>query len=182
METPVEAGEQSHSLAFPFDPALTACSPFSGDTINLIGDFDTKSTPSLTVSRLTGLLILHPDILVSSTKVGDSAYCARKALLQEIVRTVGGSTPSLAYGNMLHELMQACMTEGRWEDAWRESKIDEIVAKEVQTLWAMDVQVEKARESMREKTKAFGEFKEVFMGGKQPKVSPHLCLPLSALR
>lgn len=143
----------------------------TGDTINLVGDFDINSTPSLTVSRLSGLLILHPDILVSSTKVGDSAHCARKALLQEIIRTVGGSTPSLVYGNMLHELMQVCMTEGKWEDEWRESKIDEIVGREVQNLWAMDVQVEKARELMREKSKAFGEFKEVFVGGKQPKVS-----------
>lgn len=68
------------------------------------------------------------------------------------------------------------MTEGRWEDEWRESKIDEIVGREVQNLWAMDVQVGKARESMREKSKAFGEFKEVFVGGKQPKVSRPLAI------
>lgn len=145
--------------------------------INLIGPFDLNAEPSIVISRVSGFLILHPDILVSSTKVGDSANCARKALLQEIIRTVGGSNPSLVYGNMLHELMQACMTEGRWEDEWREAKIDEIVAREVQTLWTMDVEVEKAREQMRDKSNAFGDFKELFVG-KQPKVTS-LCSVLA---
>lgn len=64
------------------------------------------------------------------------------------------------------------MTEGQWGDEWREGKIDEILGREVQNLWAMDVQVEKAREAMKERSKAFGDFKDVFVGGKQPKVGP----------
>ena len=170
VDTPVEAGR-----LLTLSPTTSLTSHPSGDIVNLIGSFDLNSTPSIVVSRLSGFLILHPDILVSSTKVGDSANCARKALLQEIIRTVGGSTPSLVYGNMLHEQMQACMTEGKWDDEWREAKIDEIVAREVQTLWTMDVEVDRAREQMREKSKAFGEFQSVFVG-KQPKVSCRLLL------
>lgn len=136
----------------------------TGDTVNLIGPFSSSATPSLTIDRLSNLLILHPDILVSSTKVADSSNCARKALLQEIIRTVGGAAPPLVYGNMLHELMQACLSEERWDDEWRKEKIDEILKGEVQTLWSMDLSIDKAREEMLDKSKEFGAFKDQFVG------------------
>ncbi|KAL8281473.1 hypothetical protein RQP46_006157 [Phenoliferia psychrophenolica] len=135
-----------------------------GDTANLIGPFSASSTPSLTLDRLSNLLVLHPDILVSSTKVADTSQCARKALLQEIIRTTGGATPALVYGNMLHELMQACLTENRWDERWKGERIDEIVGREVQTLWTMQLEVETAREQMREKSNAFDAFRGLFIG------------------
>lgn len=147
-------------LSFP----STSYSPLAGGTVNLIGPFSPSSTPSLTIDRLSNLLILHPDILVSSTKVADSSHCARKALLQELIRTVGGAAPPLVYGNMLHELMQACLSEDRWDDEWRKEKISEILKGEVQTLWSMDLSIDKAREEMMDKSKEFEAFKDQFVG------------------
>ncbi|KAK4699919.1 DNA replication ATP-dependent helicase/nuclease Dna2, partial [Phenoliferia sp. Uapishka_3] len=135
-----------------------------GDMANIIGPFDASATPALTVDRLTGLLVLHPDILVSSTKVADTSHCARKALLQELIRTTGGATPALSYGNMLHELMQACLMDEKWDEEYRREKIDEIVLREVQTLWSMEVGVDVARQQMVEKSKAFNAFQESFVG------------------
>ncbi|GAA5950222.1 hypothetical protein JCM21900_003514 [Sporobolomyces salmonicolor] len=150
----------------------------AGDTINLIGPFDAVVTevPSLTLNRSTGLLILHPDILVSSTKVADSSHCTRKALLQELIRTLGGATPSLAYGNMLHELMQRCLLEGRWDDEWRYETIDEIVKENGGMLWTMDLSFDAARSQLRERSKEFGTFAERFMGDK-PKPDAFLSDP-----
>ncbi|GAA5914570.1 hypothetical protein JCM5296_006275 [Sporobolomyces johnsonii] len=149
-----------------------------GDTINLIGPFDAslKDVPSLTLDRSTGLLILHPDILVSSTKVADSSHCTRKALLQELIRTLGGATPALAYGNMLHELMQRCLLEGRWDDDWRYEAIDEIVKENGGMLWTMDLSFDAARLQLRERSKEFGAFAERFMGDK-PKPDAFLSDP-----
>lgn len=138
------------------------CTP--GDVANLVGPFDATSTLSLTLDRLSGLLVLHPDILVSSTKVADSSHCARKALLQEMIRTTGGATPALVYGNMLHELMQACLVDERWDEDYRREKIDEIVGREVQTLWTMEVDVGTAREQMLEKSGGFEPFQSLFVG------------------
>lgn len=143
-------------LAIPKPP------PSAGDTVNLIGAFVPSATPSLTIDRLSGLLVLHPDILVSSTKVADSSHCARKALLQELIRTTGGATPALSYGNMLHELMQACLTEGKWDKEWRKDKIDEIVMREVQTLWSMELGVDTAREQMLQRSEGFAAFEDLF--------------------
>jgi len=143
------------------------------DTINLIGPFAPTSTPSLTISRLSNLLVLHPDLLVSATKVADSAHCARKALLQELIRSSGGSTPALAYGNMLHELMQACLMEDRWDRDWIGERIDDIVGREVPVLWGMGLEVSQAQEEMRRRSDGFRHFARVF-AGEQP--SPHAFL------
>lgn len=145
-----------------------------GDTINLIGSFDATVTPSLVLTRRdSSLIILHPDILVSSTKVADSAHCTRKALLQELIRTSAGSgsaSPALIYGNMLHELMQASMVEGRWDDEWRKERIQEVVHDQVAQLWTCDLSVDKAVEDMLDKSKELEGFSATFIGAK-PQVS-----------
>ncbi|KAK4052776.1 DNA replication endonuclease-helicase Dna2 [Microbotryomycetes sp. JL201] len=134
-----------------------------GDTINLIGNLESHNDPALVVDRNNGMLILHPDILVSSTKVGDSANCARKAVLQELIRTIGGSNKSLVYGNMLHELMQSCMLENSWDESYRRDKIQEIIRNQIQQLWSIDLESTKAYEDMVEKSKGFDTFKATFI-------------------
>ncbi|KAL7342171.1 AAA domain-containing protein [Rhodotorula toruloides] len=149
----------------------------AGDIVNLVGDFNlaAKDTP-LQLTRSHSLLILHPDILVSSTKVADSSHCTRKAVLQEIIRTVGGTTPSLLYGNMLHSLMQSCMMEGRWDDEYRRGKIDEVVKEYGGQLWTIDVGFEKAKEELLNRSKDLEAFAERFLGEK-PKVDAFLSDP-----
>lgn len=166
VDTPVVTGKfKLHMLA-----RLALTLSYAGDIVNLVGDFNlaAKDTP-LQLTRSHGLLILHPDILVSSTKVADSSHCTRKAVLQEIIRTVGGSTPSLLYGIMLHSLMQSCMMKGRWDDEYRHGKIDEVVKEYGGQLWTIDVGFEKAKEELLNRSKDFEAFAERFVGEK-PKV------------
>ncbi|GAA6010418.1 hypothetical protein JCM10207_001295 [Rhodosporidiobolus poonsookiae] len=153
----------------------------SGDIVNLIGAFDPllTSSPSLTLTRSDGLLILHPDILVSSTKVADSSHCTRKAVLQEIIRTLGGSNPSVAYGNMLHALMQSCLADGRWDEEFRHARIDEIVKENGGQLWTMELSFEKARDELRERSKEFEAFADRFVGDK-PEADAFLSDPRAA--
>ncbi|GAA5964056.1 hypothetical protein JCM3765_000884 [Sporobolomyces pararoseus] len=139
-----------------------------GDTINLVGEFDLASDDSqpLAIDRTSGLLILHPDILVSSTKVADSSHCTRKALLQEIIRSSGPPTPSLVYGNMLHELMQKSLLENRWDEEFRKKTINEILAENGGALWSMDLSFDEAREQVLERSKDFEAFAQRFVGDK----------------
>lgn len=121
------------------------------------------------VDRSLGLVILHPDILVSSTKVADSSHCTRKALLQEIIRSTGPPTPSLVYGNMLHEVMQRSFTANRWDDTFRKDVINSIIAEHGADLWSMDLSFDAARENVLEKSKDFESFADRFVADK-PKV------------
>ncbi|GAA6017523.1 hypothetical protein JCM11491_006852 [Sporobolomyces phaffii] len=140
----------------------------TGHTINIVGDYDmaASDTAPMTVDRASGLLILHPDILVSSTKVADSSHCTRKALLQEIIRSSGPPTPSLVYGNMLHELMQKSLGEERWDDDFRKDAINDILAENGGALWSMDLSFDAAREQLSERSKEFAAFAERFVGEK----------------
>lgn len=171
IETPLEIG-QSDVLLLVAELTLG----FSGNVVNLVGGFSRHSTPSLTIDRLNGFLILHPDILVSSTKVADTPSCARKPILQELIRVVGGSSEPLVYGNMLHELLQACLTEGNFDEGWKEEKVEELLVKEMSTLWSIDVSVQKARMEMLDKSKEFSQFSDRFRGD-----SPEVRLPLCVL-
>ncbi|BGP19447.1 hypothetical protein JCM10213_006267 [Rhodosporidiobolus nylandii] len=140
----------------------------TGDTVNFIGSFDPSlaTEPALTLNRSDGLLVLHPDILVSSTKIADSTNCTRKAVLTELIRTVGGLSPALVYGNMLHSLMQACLEKGRWDEEFRHGEIDRIVQQAGGQLWTMELSFDKAREQLRERSKEYGTFAERFLGDK----------------
>ncbi|GAA6046645.1 hypothetical protein JCM3770_003094 [Rhodotorula araucariae] len=157
VDTPVEAGDIVNLVDF---PALA--SSFSGTPLEL--------------TRSTGLLILHPDILVSSTKVADSSHCTRKAVLQELIRTLGQSTPSLLYGNMLHALLQSCMADNTWDDEYRFTRIDDIVKENGGMLWELEVSFEKARMELRERSKDFEAFAERFAGD-EPKADAFLSDP-----
>ncbi|GAA5824913.1 hypothetical protein JCM11251_005391 [Rhodosporidiobolus azoricus] len=178
VDTPVETGAPAAS----FLSQSRRLIPYSvGDIVNLIGAFNAcdPSKPALTLTRSDGLLVLHPDILASSTKVADSSNCTRKAVLQELIRTIGGLTPSLTYGNMLHALMQECMAERRWDQEWRNGKIEDILKQNGAALWSIEVGFEKARNELRERSKEFEAFAERFIGDK-PKPDALLSDPRAA--
>ena len=59
---------------------------------------------------LANLFVIHPDVLVPATKVADVASCIRKPVVQDRLRGASDVTVSLVMGNMLHELLQACLT------------------------------------------------------------------------
>ncbi|GAA5836873.1 hypothetical protein JCM9279_007686 [Rhodotorula babjevae] len=137
----------------------------AGDIVNLIDLPDLATAPPdmpVQLTRSVGLLVLHPDILVSSTKVADSSHCTRKAVLQELIRTLGQSSPSLLYGNMLHSLLQSCMTDAKWDDEYRFERIDDIVKDNGGMLWELEMSFDKVRLELRERSKEFEAFADRF--------------------
>ncbi|GFR43783.1 hypothetical protein Agub_g4899 [Astrephomene gubernaculifera] len=78
-----------------------------GDTVNIVGGrFVADPTcPSVEVSGNQGLLVLHPDVLLSGTTICTAIRCSRQAWLQERVASGAGGEAALL-GSMLHELLQ----------------------------------------------------------------------------
>lgn len=73
--------------------------------------FASRSTAADSADNaLDNLLVVHPDVLVPATKVADVASCIRKPVVQDRLRGASDTTVSLVMGNMLHELLQACLT------------------------------------------------------------------------
>ncbi|XVE99925.1 hypothetical protein REPUB_Repub03eG0242300 [Reevesia pubescens] len=75
-----------------------------GDTVNVIGEFDDEG--KCNVDSENNFLIIHPDILVSGTRVAGSFSCPRRTVLDERLRSNEQSTAALI-GTLLHQIFQA---------------------------------------------------------------------------
>lgn len=72
-----------------------------------------SSSPLSTSRHADNLLVLHPDTLVTATAVCDVPTCVRKPLVKQRVHGTGAVDhmgEAIVMGNMLHEVLQACLT------------------------------------------------------------------------
>ncbi|KAL1535834.1 DNA helicase [Salvia divinorum] len=75
-----------------------------GDTVHVIGEFDSQG--KCDVNREKNFFIVHPDILVSGTRVSASFTCPRRTVLDERIKSTENSTAALI-GTLLHQIFQA---------------------------------------------------------------------------
>jgi DNA replication ATP-dependent helicase Dna2 len=144
----------------------------TGDIVNAIGHFDHLAPhrkPIIKITAQTNLLILHPDILLTATALSNAPQCARKPLLSSLVRASNDITPALVWGNMLHEVMQSCLVEKRWDEVWINERIDEVLINGLGMLLALNVSVETARTELRRRAVGLGIFKDRYIAD-VPKV------------
>jgi DNA replication ATP-dependent helicase Dna2 len=64
------------------------------------------SAASWFISNSEGLLVLHPDSLISSTAVVGSLFCPRRGVLSEWFRGIDGDSLIMVIGSLVHELLQ----------------------------------------------------------------------------
>lgn len=63
------------------------------------------------VGNKSGLLVTHPDMLVSGTTVVGSLFCPRRAVLSDMYRGIDSDSSIMAVGCFLHELLQEVLTD-----------------------------------------------------------------------
>ncbi|KAG7095095.1 hypothetical protein E1B28_005882 [Marasmius oreades] len=171
MVVKVSASEERRSVSLEDHWALTDVRP--GDVVNILGDFvpisaSSSVTSSITVSSKQNNLILHPDTLITSTALSTAAHCRRKALLSGLIRSSTDTTPSLVWGHILHTVFQICLGAKRWDDAWLEQQIDEVVRNNLADLVRIEMSVEMARSQVRARAKGIQTFFERYLSI-QPK-------------
>jgi DNA replication ATP-dependent helicase Dna2 len=166
----VDSGEH-RSVILHDDWANTDIRP--GDTINTIGEFFPSlrppSTPTISITSQHHFLIHHPDLLLTATSLSNTLQCRRRPLLGQLVRSVSDVTPSLVWGVMLHEVMQASLTSGRWELDWIHARIDEIVVRSLPDLVKIGLGVEEATKEVKLRAKGLETFAKKYIA-KVPKV------------
>ncbi|EJD05682.1 Dna2-domain-containing protein [Fomitiporia mediterranea MF3/22] len=144
----------------------------TGDTIHVIGVF-TPRDEDITISAKRNLLIQHPDVLMTSTSIAGAPHCARRSLLSLLMRSSSGKTRSLVWGNILHEVMQRCLSSQRWDAPSIEAFIDETIQKGLTELVHIDVGVEEARIEINKRAGGLKAFGERFLG-EVPKANAYL--------
>ena len=88
------------------------------DMVHLIGEWDAEGdVPIMTLATFVAdtsresqrLLILHPDVIISASRLASVASCMRKSMLQERIRSPTESTYVAVMGTAVHGLLQACL-------------------------------------------------------------------------
>ncbi|KAJ7134639.1 Dna2-domain-containing protein [Mycena epipterygia] len=136
-----------------------------GDVVNVLGSF-TKSEPStlsISITSNENFLILHPDLLLTPSALSSALECRRKPLLSGLVRSSSDITPALVWGNVLHEVMQACLSSGRWEDVWVDEKIEEVMREKISDIAKINLSVEDARREIKERAKGLKAFSQKYI-------------------
>lgn len=82
-----------------FTGTLSSLTPHSSaPTGSLLNEFRVDNT--------RGLIIIHPDVLVTPTKIADSFSCSRKAVLSDIIRGGSLSNQAAVLGSLKHQFIE----------------------------------------------------------------------------
>ena len=136
--------------------------------LHLVGDFDRYGR--CVVDNSQNLLILHPDHLISSTVVGDSFTCTRKAVLQDRVKATSEANQSTIYGHMLHEIFQEAMKANRWDDEFMTVTIERLAIQYLETLFEVQIELAVAVEHLKTRVADLQAWAEIFISAR-PRVS-----------
>ncbi|KAG1804110.1 Dna2-domain-containing protein [Suillus subaureus] len=132
-----------------------------GNIINVLGDFG--SFGIIKITSKVNFLINHPDLLITATALSNAPQCRRKPLLSALVRSSLDVTPSLIWGNMVHEVMQICMAEQRWDDRFIEGHTEEIIKKNLAELVKINIGVDEAKREVKARSKGLRVFSERYI-------------------
>ncbi|WOL06102.1 DNA replication ATP-dependent helicase/nuclease DNA2 [Canna indica] len=104
-----------------------------GDTINVDGDFDDMGR--CIVDHAKNLVIVHPGILLSGTRVASSFSCPRRAVLDERLKSSEHSSAALL-GTLLHQIFQAGLLHDFPSRQLLEEYAGIIIQKNMESLYA----------------------------------------------
>ncbi|KAL3833010.1 hypothetical protein ACJIZ3_007746 [Penstemon smallii] len=107
-----------------------------GDTVHVIGEFDPQG--KCDVNRDKNFVTVHPDILVSGTRVSSSFSCPRRTVLDERLKHNEHSAPALI-GTLLHQIFQAGLISEFPTKKFLEEFARTVLQKSLESLYACGV-------------------------------------------
>ncbi len=149
--------------------------------VNIIGPFGISidGQKIITVTTLENLLIHHPDTLLTPSLLASAPNCQRRPLVTALVRTLSPPTPALVYGTVLHDVVQKCLQERRWDAPWLETRVDAALSMAFGDLVRAGVTLSVAKDEILRRAVGVETFGERYIGG-HPKVSASISYALNA--
>lgn len=133
-----------------------------GDVVHVIGKTNT-------IDRASGMIIVNPDILISSTTVADYFGCKRRAVLQDRVKATAVISRPLLYGSILHELFQKALVSNNFSDKFLCDTIDLLLLQHIQSLYMLKEEVPVAKDYLKSKVELIQRWAKLFISA-IPKV------------
>eukprot|EP00850_Spirogloea_muscicola_P003650 SM000015S01150 [mRNA] locus=s15:37809:45597:- [translate_table: standard] len=138
-----------------------------GDRINLLRDPGSEDEPGLqdapfTVNSQKNLIVLHPQLLLSGSRVARSFGCPRRAVLDERVQAKEATAAALK-GTMLHQLFQAALLGDANSLELLSAQAWDIVQNHIDVLYEIKAKEAVVYEELMEKAPQILDFVETFM-------------------
>ncbi|EXJ68239.1 DNA replication ATP-dependent helicase Dna2 [Cladophialophora psammophila CBS 110553] len=133
-----------------------------GSYVHVIGKFG--HTGQCIVNDADNMIILHPDHLISSTVVGDSFTCMRRAVLQDRVKATSAASQPQVYGHILHEVFGRALRINKWDMQSFREIVDKTLSSYIESLYEIGVRVQDATEYLLGKTPELMAWASVFVG------------------
>jgi hypothetical protein len=130
------------------------------------------------MTNLENLLIHHPDTLLTPSLLASAPNCQRRPIVTALVRAPSPPTPALLYGTVLHDVVQKCLQERRWDAPWIESHVDTALSMAFGGLVRAGVTLSVAKDEILRRAAGVETFGERYIG-EEPKVSTLLPCGLS---
>lgn len=145
--------------------------PLLDDVVNIIGDWDCSiaGSPAITITSKENLLVHHPDYLISATSLSEGSVCRRKPLVSSLVRATVNNRASSLWGHILHEVMESCLGENRWDKQFIDDQIENVIRGSLLDLLRVETTIEEATEEIKKRSGGLAEFSKKYIG-KTPKV------------
>jgi DNA replication ATP-dependent helicase/nuclease Dna2 len=157
------------------------CNCRADDVVNIIGPFGISADGQkiITVTTHENLLIHHPDTLLTPSLLASAPNCQRRPLVTALLRTLSPPTPALVYGTVLHDVVQKCLQERRWDAPWLETRVDAALSMAFGDLVRAGVTLSVAKDEILRRAVGVETFGERYIGG-YPKVSASISYSLNA--
>ena len=82
------------------------------------------------------VLVMHPDVIVTPTTVGEAVGCSRRAVLKTRLGSTGRPSQAALIGTMRHELFGLCMTRKNFSISAVKSNVQSLVRRHAESLLA----------------------------------------------
>ncbi|KAI0290851.1 AAA domain-containing protein [Multifurca ochricompacta] len=138
------------------------------DVLNIIGSFDTLASgqKSIAVTTHKNLLIHHPDTLLTPSLLASAPNCQRRPLVTALVRAPSPPSPALVYGTILHDVLQKCLKEKRWDARWIEAHVDTALSMAFGDLVRAGVTLSAAKDEILRRAAGVETFGQRYIGNK----------------
>jgi len=94
--------------------------------------------------------------------------------MSNLVRTETNTRPTSVWGNILHDVMEVCLSEDRWDKTFIDDEIDDACRRRLPDLLRIQMSVEEVVEEVKNRAGGLEVFSKRYMG-KTPKVREVSC-------
>ncbi|KAJ1653612.1 DNA replication endonuclease-helicase Dna2 [Dispira simplex] len=133
-----------------------------GDYVHLVGPFADKDGLRM-LDNSHGLVVLHPDCLISSTHLANAFVCLRRSVLQDRVVLPRETNIALLHGSLLHRLLQTAIRVNDFSTYFLTTVSRELITQSLHELFFVQETEAQAMAHLKEWGAVFQQWAELYI-------------------